>query len=102
LATKPAQFSEVPDSTLGQAKPRKAMTDLEILGARPGVERDALVKGIRKAMGPASDDYPEPEKMGDAQKLADRILAGNKVALRLPPDLANELAHSLEKAGLVV
>ena len=102
LATKPAQFSEVPDAAPGQAKPRKAMTDLEIVAARPGVEKAALVKGIRKALGPASDNYPEEEKMGDARKLADRVLAGNKVTLSLPPDVANELAHSLEEAGLVV
>jgi hypothetical protein len=102
LATKPAQFSEVPDYALGQTKPRKATADLEIIGARPGVERTALVKGIRRAMGPASDNFPEQEKMGDAQKLADRVLAGDKVTLRLPPDMANGMAHDLEEAGLIV
>jgi hypothetical protein len=78
------------------------MMDLEILGARPGVERAALVKGVRKALGPASDSFPEQEKTGDAQKLADRILAGNKVTLHLPPDLANEMAPRLGEAGLIV
>ena len=102
LATKPAQFSEVPDSALGQAKPRKTMTDLDILGARPGMERAALVKGILKALGPPSDNYPEEEKTSDAQKLADRVLAGNKVTLRLHPDLSKELARSLGEAGLIV
>ena len=102
LPTKPPQFSEVPDYALSPAKPRKASADLEIIGARPGVERTALAQGIRKALGPASDVYPEPEKMGDAQKLADRVLAGDKVTLHLPADMAKEMAHGLEEAGLIV
>lgn len=102
VGNQPAQFSEVPDSALDPAKPRKTMTELDILGARPGMERAALVKGILKALGPPSDNYREEEKAGDAQKLADRVLAGNKVTLRLHPDLAKELARSLGEAGLIV
>src|ERR1035438_1811821 len=50
-----AQFSEVPDYMLSPPKPREGMTNLEIVGARPGLERTALGMGIRKAMGPSSD-----------------------------------------------
>src|SRR5512135_559811 len=88
----PTQFGEVPDYMMVDynldrpAPPREAMVNLEILGARPGVERTALVSGIRKTLGPASAAFPEQEKLGRAQQLADRALAGNKVTLRLPPD----------------
>jgi hypothetical protein len=102
VATTAPQFSEVPDYAPSQAKLRKASADLEIIGARPGVERTSLAQGIRKALGPASNIYPEQEKMGDAKKLADRVLAGDKVTLHLPADMANEMAHSLAEAGLIV
>jgi hypothetical protein len=97
-----AQFSEVPDYMLSPPKPREGMTNIEIVGARPGLERTALGMGIRKAMGPASTDYPEQDVMRDAQKLADRALAGDKLTLRVPRDLANGMAHKLEAAGLIV
>ena len=96
------QFSEVPDYMRSPAKPRKAMAALEITGARPGVQQAALVKGIRQALGPASNAYPEQEKTSDAQKLTESVLAGNKVTLRLPPDMASSMAHQLEAAGLIV
>ena len=99
---KPAQFSEVPNYMLGQPGPRAAIADLDIVGVQPAVDRTALVKGIRKAMGPASDSYPEQEKMGDAVKLAERVLAGEKVTLHLPPDMAKGMARNLEAAGLIV
>ncbi len=102
-ATQPVQFSEIPDYMMGGlTEPRAAMVDLEVLGARPGVDRTALVKGTRKALGPSSAAFPEQEKMSDAQKLADRVLAGNKVTLRLPPDLANAMALALKEAGFIV
>ena len=100
--TQPATFSQIPDYALAQPKPRKAIADLEITGARPGVDKAALVQGIRKAMGPASNVYPEQEVMRDAQKLADLVLAGEKVTLRLPPDMAEDMANSLAEAGLIV
>jgi hypothetical protein len=99
---KPAQFGEVPDYMLSPPKPREGMTNLEIVGAQPGMERTALAKGIRKTMGPASNVYPEQEVMRDAQKLADCALAGDKVTLRVPRDLAKGMAHKLEEAGLAV
>ena len=100
-AIQSAQFSEVPDYALGRAKPRKAVADLDILGAKPGVERDAVVKGIRKALGPSTNAYPEPEMQGDAQRLADQALAGTKTTLHLPPDMARDMARSLQEAGLI-
>ena len=100
--TAPAQFSAVPDYMLSPPKPRQGTTNLEIVGAQPRMERTALAKGIRKAMGPASNAYPEQEVMRDAQKLADCALAGDKVTLRVPRDLAKGMAHKLEEAGLVV
>jgi hypothetical protein len=102
VATQPAEFSDVPDYMVGKTRPRATVVDIEIMGARPGMERTALVNGIRKAMGPASTVYPEREKMSDAQKLADSALAGSKVTLHLPPDMAKTMAHNLEEAGLVV
>jgi hypothetical protein len=53
-------------------------------------------------MGPASTVYPEQDVMNDAQKLADCALAGDKVTLRVPRDLANGMVHKLEATGLVV
>lgn len=118
--TGPAQFSEVPDymlgrpkpqaavagvvpdHTLSQPKPQAALASIEIVGVQPGMEKSALVKGIRKTMGPASNVYPEPEMMRDAQKLADCAQAGDKVTLHVPRDFAKEMAHKLEEAGLIV
>jgi len=103
----PVQFGDVPDYMMTDynldhpAPPRAAMVDLQILGARPGVDRAALVKGTRKALGPASAAFPEQEKMRYAEKLTDRVLAGDKVTLHLPPDLANSMARQLEEAGLI-
>ena len=104
----PVQFGGVPDYMMVDynldcpAPPRAGMVDLQILGARPRVERTALVTGTRKALGPASDAFPEQEKMGYAEKLTDRVLAGNKVTLRLPPDMADSMARQLDAAGLIV
>jgi hypothetical protein len=100
--TGPDQFSDVPDYMLGRPKPRETMASLDIVGAKPGFERTALVQGIRKAMGASSNAYPEQDMMSDAQKLADLILAGEKVTLRVPRDLAQGMAHKLEEAGLIV
>ncbi len=100
--TQTTEFSGIPDYMLGQPRPRAVIAALDIVGARPGVEKTSLVKGIREAMGPASDSYPEPEKMSDAKKLADRVLAGDKVTLHLPPDMAKGMARNLEAAGLIV
>jgi len=101
-ASKPVQFSEVPDYMVGRTKPREAMVDLEITGAKPGLQEMALAAGIRKGMGPSSNVYPEPEMMRDAHKLANLVLARQKATLRLPRDLANSMAHDLEQAGLIV
>ena len=100
--TGPAQFGEVPNYMLGQPRPQTAMADLEIVGAQPGLERTALAMGIRKTMGPSSNVYPEQEAMRDAQKLADCALAGDRVTVRVPRDLANGMVHKLEAAGLIV
>jgi hypothetical protein len=103
----PVQFGEVPDYMMTDynldrpAPPRAAMVDLQILGARPGSERTALVKGTRKALGPASAAFPEQEKMRYAEKLTDRVLAGDKVTLHLPADMASSMARQLEEAGLI-
>ena len=102
VAPQSGEFSEVPGYMVGKPTPRATVADIDIMGARPGIERTALVKGIRKAMGPPSGVYPEREKMSDAQKLADSALAGSKVTLHLPPDLAKSMAHDLEEAGLIV
>ena len=102
VASQPGEFSEVPDYMVGKTRPQATLSDIEITGARPGMERTGLVKGIRKAMGPASTVYPEREKMSDAQKLADCALAGSKVTLHLPPDMAKSMARNLEEAGLIV
>lgn len=99
---KPEQFSEVPDYMLGRPKPRETMASLDIVGAKPGFERTALAKGIRKAMGASSNAYSEQDMMSDAQKLADCALAGDKVTLNVPRDLAQGMAHKLEEAGLIV
>jgi hypothetical protein len=96
------QFSEVPDYMGGPAKPREAVAVLDIVGAQPGLANIVLLKGIRKAMGPSSDTYPEEDMMRDARKLADCALAGEKITLRVPRDMASELAHKLEQAGLIV
>jgi hypothetical protein len=100
--TRSAQFSDIPEYMMGRPKPGETMASLEIVGAKPGSERTALAKGIRQAMGPASAAYPEPEIMSDAQKLADCALAGDKVPLRVPRDLAKGMARKLEEAGLIV
>jgi hypothetical protein len=102
VSSQQSEFSEVPDYMIGKTRPQATVSDIEIMGARLGMERTVLVKGIRKAMGPASTVYPEREKMSDAQKLADCALAGNKITLHLPPDMAKSMAHNLEETGLVV
>jgi hypothetical protein len=102
VSSQQSEFSEVPDYMVGKTRPQATVSDIEITGARPEVDRTALVKGIRKAMGPPSSVYPEREKMSDAQKLADSALAGSKVTLHLPPDMAKSMAHNLEEAGLIV
>ena len=66
------------------------------------MEKSALVKGIRKTMGAASNVYPEPEMMRDAQKLVDCAQAGDKVTLHVPANMAKEMTHKLEAAGLIV
>jgi hypothetical protein len=96
------QFSEVPEYMLGRPKPRAAVAALDIVSAQPGVERTALVKGIRNALGASSAAYPEQAMMSDAQKLADCALARDKVTLQVPRDLAGGMARKLEAAGLIV
>jgi hypothetical protein len=100
--TKPAQFSEVPDYMLGRTGARETIAHLDVVGAKPGMERTALAQGIRKAMGPASTAHPEQVLMRDAQNLADCALAGDKVTLHVPRNLAGGMAHKLEEAGLIV
>jgi len=92
-----------PEKTVAlKPTPPSETVELQIVGARPGVPRAALVKGIKNALGPPSPAYSERDQMSDALKLVDRVLAGEKVTLSLPPDMAKSMARSLEQAGLIV
>jgi len=85
-----------------QPAPPPDTADLQIMGYRSGVTKVALVKGIKVALGPPSPAYPEQAQMSDAVKLADRVVAGEKVTLTLPADMAKEITRSLERAGLII
>jgi hypothetical protein len=94
-----AQFSGIPETN----DPLQEVTlRLEITRMQSGADPAGLASTIRRSYGPANNVYPTEAMDRDAEELAEKIIRGEKVVLRVRREDVNVFTQRYQAAGLTL